>query len=287
MKMLTTFTKNACFIVLLLLQSADKLSGQQPASNNSQKIKLEPPCSLFAKYPRKIHAVLVGISEYIHQNKLSFCHKDAKAFNHFLLSDNANKRLIGTVTLLTNENATKEKIMNAVIEISRDAQEDDMLIFFFSGHGGEEGLTHYKSTGDDLITYQWLKQTLRNSKAQQKMMIVDACHSGASTKTIYMGAVSDILNNQYNKSLCMVTASESTEASGENHKLGLGYFTDSFLRGLRGGIGGTNFIGNGDECVTLMEAFDFAKKEVVLLTRGKQHPTITGDVPTNFVMWRQ
>jgi uncharacterized caspase-like protein len=287
MKMQSTFTKNACFIVLFLLESVCPLLGQQPASNNAQNIKLKPPCALFAKYPRKVHAVLVGISDYVFQNQLSFCHKDAKAINRFLLSENANEQLVGTVTLLTNENATKEKIMNAVSEMSRDAQADDMLIFFFSGHGGKEGLTHYKSTGDDLITYQWLKETLRKSKAQMKMMILDACHSGASTDAGYIGAVSDLLNNQYNKSLCMITASQSGEASLENEKLGLGYFTEGLLRGLRGGLGGTKYIGNGDNCVTLKEAFDFAKAHVGILTRGKQTPTLSGDVPTDYVMWWQ
>jgi uncharacterized caspase-like protein len=253
--------------------------------SNISAQKSKPPCARLANYPRKIHALVVGISNYENHTPLSFCHKDAKAFNNFLLNESANESQIGTINLLTNEIATKSNIFISLKGICDNAQPQDVLIFYFSGLSAKDGLLYYGSKeNDDLVTYTWLKETLRRSPAQVKIMVLDVGHSNSTTDAANTASANSLFNKETDNGLCVITATENRQNSIENPSLGMGYFTDSFIQGLRN-VGDITSQKRKGRCITLQDAFNYTQSSVNTATKGKQTPNLVGGIPNDFVLW--
>lgn len=244
-------------------------------------VQLTAPEDLFGNVHGKTHAVIVGVSDYAYIKDLSFCHKDAEEFDRFLLSESSEQNRTGWVDLFTNEKATEGDIIHSLTHMCEIANPEDIVFFFFSGHGAPEGLTHHLTQDGDIMEYFGLKSILRNCKAKRKIMVLDACHAGASGDSNYMGVVGDMLNNQKNTGICLISASKASEYSLEYDDKGMGYFTYFFIEGLRG-MG--DVAGNQDNLVTLQEAFEYAETMVLMFTLGEQTPVISGDVPTDFIV---
>ena len=268
-------------IYLLSLIACTQLFGQVAVE---APIKLAPPCALSGDRPTKTHAVIVGISQYryggIYLNDLSTPTKDASEFDRFLLTESTHGNQTGWVDLLTDEQATEGNIIHSLETMNKQTEPDDVAIFFFSGHGTPQGLTHYETDASDIMEYEGLKSLLHASPAKQVIVILDACHAGSSTNAHYMGQVSDLLGGDSNQRMCFISSSAAEESSLEYEAEGMGYFAYYFIRALRG-----ESDPNHDGCITLREAFDTAKLNVQLGTIWAQNPTLTGDVPKNFVLW--
>lgn len=88
-----------------------------------------------------IYMLFVGINEFKNKNfTLNYSEKDASKMNLFL--DKATKKLFNNdrknrvhSTLLTNENATKDKIFAELDAIKKNAKSNDVVLLFFSTHG--------------------------------------------------------------------------------------------------------------------------------------------------------
>lgn len=84
------------------------------------------------------HYIIVGIDEYPdmgNAENLNAAVKDASAIKDVLYDQND---LGGTIQLLTNSDATKENIREAIIDACYDANGNDHLVFYFSGYADEE-----------------------------------------------------------------------------------------------------------------------------------------------------
>lgn len=251
---------------------------------SAQTVELTRPCLLFSERPEKIHAVIVGISDYAYINDLNYCHKDALAFHEFLLAESAHQERTAWVEVLTNAAATEENIIRSLTKMCETSTENDLAIFYFSGHGAKEGLTHYLTANGDIMEFEGLKMLLRNCPARRKLLILDACHAAAVNDAIYFGAVSDLLYNQFNEGFTLISASAADQVSQEYDEKEMGYFTYYFLEGLRSGE--ADFLaGNEDGCISLQEAFDFAQFFVGTQTSGEQIPQISSTLSTDFVLW--
>lgn len=95
-------------------------------------------------------------------------------------------------TLLSaNGKVKRDAILAAFEETSRKCGPDDTFVFFFSGHGDSsrdgdsllvpEGLSKRNFDPEkDFISVAKLRTLLDGCKARQKLLILDACHSGGS-----------------------------------------------------------------------------------------------------------
>ena len=79
--------------------------------------------------------VFVGISDYQTQNDLDFGANDATSIYNLLLHD--SRWDASRMTLLRNSQASRAGIENAITAMASLSDDDDINLFFFSGHGGQ------------------------------------------------------------------------------------------------------------------------------------------------------
>jgi len=112
--------------------------------------------------------------------RLWFAEKDAERFASALreLGDFAPDRIVllqgGTPSAVHEALAATE----ARIAAARSSGERALLVVYFSGHAGPQGL----ELGDQRIGYDELRKSVTSSAAEAKVAIVDACEAGALTQ---------------------------------------------------------------------------------------------------------
>ena len=177
-------------------------------------------------------ALIVGINDYP-SAPLSGCVNDANAIVTILESHGDGSPNFG-VKMMTSpsSNITRSALREAIEQLFTG--DSDMALLYFSGHG------YIKSTGGYLVTTDAKKYdegvsmdevlTLANqSKAKNKVIILDCCHSGA------LGSPSITANNiaQLSEGLSVLTASRDSEYAVEVN--GSGVFTSLVVDALKGG----------------------------------------------------
>jgi len=151
---------------------------------------------------KKIYALLVGINEYLSPNvsNLSGTQKDLEDMQDYILSNyNAFEK---KVAVLKDEEATRANIIKHFEQHLGQAQEGDIVLFYYSGHGSwgktneaffkfdpdgrEEGLVCHDSRVDnqfDLADKEMavlLNYVARNNA--EVVLLIDSCHSGSVTR---------------------------------------------------------------------------------------------------------
>lgn len=165
-------------------------------------------------------------------------------------------------SVLTDSAATLDAVLRTMKYRFCTAKSNDMVVFYFSGHGTADGLLCY----DQVLENRDIVNVLRNCKAKTKMVIVDACYSGIMrSDSVWQKAFSD-------EDVILFLSSRNEEESFET-----GYsnslFTMFLERGLRGGADV-----NMDGGITPKELFDFVHNGVVndRLYNATQHPVMWG-----------
>jgi len=177
-------------------------------------------------------ALIVGINDYP-SAPLNGCVNDANAIGTILESHGDGSPNFD-VKMMTSpsSNITRSALREAIEQLFTG--DSDMALLYFSGHG------YIKSTGGYLVTTDAKKYdegvsmdevlTLANqSKAKNKVIILDCCHSGA------LGSPSITANNiaQLSEGLSVLTASRDSEYAIEVN--GSGVFTSLVVDALKGG----------------------------------------------------
>ena len=71
------------------------------------------------------------------------------------------------------------RVLATLKEVFGKAGKDDIVVFFFSGHGSKGGLCAYDTHNEQtLISYGEIKAVLRQCDANNKQLFIDACFSG-------------------------------------------------------------------------------------------------------------
>jgi len=152
-----------------------------------------PPGPIAAKY-----AVVVGISEFQEKSiNLRYAQKDAEAVCNYLLDPLGGNFKKENVSLILNENATRDNIAKALDDIRQKAKEDDLVVLFFSSHGTPPARTGgiYIVTYDTIMTPRYsvwessfssniLKDFIHQLKAKRLVVIMDVCHSNGAFSQI-------------------------------------------------------------------------------------------------------
>ena len=209
----------------------------------------------------KVYVLCVGIADYPGtEHDLRISDNDAKTIAKvFMATKDAS------VKVLTNEDATQSALLSTVHTLFEDAQSDDAVILYFSGHGSPGALVCH----DGLLTYQHIFKMLKGCKASRKVIIADACYSGKMRTTRQQ---TDSYNNQ---NVMLFLSSRTNEVSRESrYKNSL--FTIFLERGLRGGADT-----NRDRYITARELYDFVHKGVIEASGNKQHPVMWGKFDNN------
>lgn len=244
------------------------------------------------------YAIIIGISQYKLVPSLQYAHKDAQAFEDFLLSDAGGKVPKANIETFLNENANRNNVADAISIVARKAKPGDRVYFFFAGHGDMEDLTqiengllllyncpngNYFGMKDDVLEILDLKRYLSplSQKGTEMIFIVDACHSGnlkggvegvqqtAAALSASWGKEYKILSCQPNQ-----LSLESKEWGG-----GRGLFSLELEEGMKGLADKNN-----DGKVSFSELQRYITDQVATFSEEKQIPVVTGDLSKPFVV---
>ncbi|GAB3948236.1 hypothetical protein GCM10028805_22120 [Spirosoma harenae] len=231
------------------------------------------------------YAVVVGISDYqalsYAAGDLRFADRDAQQVVAFLKSKAGGNVPDSHIRLLTNHQASQQKIKQA-LTLFRQAGPEDRVVFYFSGHGSSTSFVPYDTRPGSLqtlLTHKDIKTAFLASKAITKLCIADACLSGGmiKNKKDQRKAVQKAARNLSSHSnVAMMLASRSTQSAIEAGKLEGGAFTHFLLRGLTG-KGDLD----GNQIVTIQELHKYVLPRVKLVTRGRQTPVFYGRFSDN------
>lgn len=174
-------------------------------------------------------ALAVGIDNYPN-SPLHGCVNDASAFASIMEThgDGSPNFAVRLETNLT----TKSKLKSLIVELFAGA--NDTALFYFSGHGILSSIGGYIVTPDyknydEGVSMDEILTIANISKAKDKIIILDCCHSGAfGSPKISGGATAQIIEG-----VVILTASRDIESALEVN--GHGVFTNLLLDALQGG----------------------------------------------------
>jgi len=202
-------------------------------------------------------AVVVGINDYKYNKgvpDLKCAVNDAHAFAKYILSIGIPEKHI---YLLTNEDATKEKLSNVLNELKDLMSTKSMMYFYLAGHGKKHQGKGYFIMHDTLCTVedlaetgypmQELKKKLDGLMAKKLLIFLDTCYSAGaraaseienmspkSMEFVSRGAEQDYESRGAlsQQDSVMLASSQANQESFERG--GNGLFTSYLLEGLKG-----------------------------------------------------
>lgn len=224
----------------------------------------------------KIWAVVVGVGRYTTMPVLKYSDDDAYQFYAFLKSPEGGALPDRQIKVLVDEDATRVNILQTMRQILLKADENDEIVFYFSGHGLDGSFLPQDFDGiNNRLLHSEVKTIFEQSKAKHKLCIADACFSGSllALKQPLAPQIQAFYkafdNTQGGMALFM--SSKSQEYSLEDQGLRSGIFSHYLSRGLKGEA---DFDGN--KIVTMREIYDYVYKNVRTYTSSAQTPTISG-----------
>lgn len=228
--------------------------------------------------PRKVWAVIVGVGAYTTMPALRYTDDDAYRFYAFLKSVDGGGLRDDQIRILIDEEATRKRILETAKDLFARAKPEDLILFYFSGHGLKGGFLPYDFDGYyNKIYYEELAALLAQSKAAYKICFADACHSGG----LYSDNVEDMTEelalyyeDLYRRSTgtAIIMSSKAEEISLESAGLRQGVFSHFMIRGLKGEADV-----DGDGIITIEELYHYIYVNVRAYTGMQQSPLIRGD----------
>jgi WD40 repeat protein len=203
-----------------------------------------------------LYIIAIGINRYANpQYNLRYAVADAQSFGADLKSrqEQLNRFERNVLITLSDSEATKEGIRQSLIRLSGQTQPEDMVVFFYAGHGTAHKnqfflIPHdlgYKSDRTNLtdsglqtilahsISDRDLESLFEGIDAGQILLIIDACNSGqaleAEEKRRGPMNSKGLAQLAYEKGMYVLTAAQSFQAALEVSRLGHGLLTYALI----------------------------------------------------------
>ncbi|MCB1168519.1 MAG: caspase family protein, partial [Leptospiraceae bacterium] len=227
---------------------------------------------------------------------LGLCEKDAALMQSTLKSYGR----FDDVKVYLGQMVTASNVEKAIEEVADETDEDDTVVFYFSGHGTFQRNKNAPDGMENIIVMfnrphiseSQLNEWLEEVESTKTVFVFDCCHSGGIARPgkqqrgvgdipVGDGSSGVVLQNRnatrYFDKKVVVASSDANETSIElagsiNH----GLFTYYFAQALNPSNGDLN----KDKTVTIYEAFEWSKKRVTDTARRVNHsqnPQIIGD----------
>ena len=214
-------------------------------------------------------AVLIGINGY-HESlgPLNFCTNDAKLMQETLVSECCGFAPESIVLLTDDQPKDRLPTFGNIHSwlgtwLSRP-EADDLVLVYFAGHGREANnqalLAPLDATLESLpvtgIPIQYISDLLERCKASQKVLILDACHSGAGRDVTTMTTgFRDALDT--GKGLYTIASCDADQISYEWPEKGHGVFTHYLVEAICSGA-----LPDSHGNVTLDSVYEWVRKGV-------------------------
>lgn len=267
---------------LLAAQSApEKKQQQRDLKYETGAEPAKPPAPGAVTIPRS-YALIIGVAGYKNlaaKDQLLFAERDAESIYSILISPEGGNFRAENVHRLVGPRATLAEVRRELEQwLPSAATPDDRVLIYFAGHGfvygGKAYLAPYDIDPNNIAASGYPMEALGSVigskiKAKWKVLLTDACHSGAITPEGDRAAVSRSLLD-LNRSLFSLTASRDRERSYESADWGGGHgiFTYYVVKGLEGAADQS-----GDGIVTADELAEYVHRNVREATNANQNPT--------------
>jgi len=262
----------------LSLIAENKYSASVPSTIRLYWKSNKPKPEEFVIKP-KLYILAIGVSKYQNKDlKLQFASKDAKDFVEAMKLQKGKLYQDVVVKLLTDEQATKDDILDGLEWLQRQVTSKDVAMVFIAGHGINDttGIYYFLPVNADLeklkrtgVPYSDIKNTVAGL-AGKVLMFVDTCHSG----NVFGGkrAITDITGiinelSSAENGVVVFASSTGRQYSLEEPQWGNGAFTKALVEGLKGKA---DLLGKGKITINMLDAY--IAERVKELTKGKQTP---------------
>lgn len=181
-------------------------------------------------------ALIVGIDHYEHVGKLSGCVNDAHAVKSILERHADGTINFATPRLITGTGPSSVVERRTLKEAVRELFADDaeIALFYFAGHGFIEDTGGFLcagdcQSGDDGLSLTEVMALANGSRAKNKLIILDSCHSGVAGNTTHAAGFAEI-----KEGTTILTASTEDQYAYESPGGGSGVFTTLLVDALGG-----------------------------------------------------
>jgi WD40 repeat protein/uncharacterized caspase-like protein len=202
------------------------------------------------------YVLSVGINEYADKDyNLRYATSDAEAFSTQLQQELDKQKRFARIdmTVLNDQNATKNNILKAIEDLAERVQPEDELFFFVASHGTaaqdrffliphDLGYTGSRSALNEQavrtilqhsISDQELERAFQRLDAGRILLVLDACNSGQALEADEKrrGPMNSrgLAQLAYEKGMYILTAAQSYQAAQEVARIGHGLLTYSLV----------------------------------------------------------
>jgi WD40 repeat protein/uncharacterized caspase-like protein len=275
-------------------------------------------------YKPDLYLVSIGAATYMEKNKnLKYAAKDAADIQR-LFAERRSEFGAVVQQSLVNEKVTRTAVLKLKDQL-RKSKPNDVVVLFYAGHGVlDQQLNYYLGTYNmDFanpsklgIGYEELEDLLDSIPARNKLLLIDACHSGEVDKELvaentqarttvgtkvfrndgirsYKEVSVGLANSfQLMRSLfpdlrrssgaSVISAAGATEYAVEGEQWTNGVFTYTLLSGLKDKKADMDKDGK----IYLSELQEYLQMTVKEITGGQQQPTSRSEnLANNFCIW--
>ncbi|MFK8008617.1 MAG: caspase family protein [Saprospiraceae bacterium] len=314
-----------------LTSGLNKITTSVLNSNGIESLREEVNVTSTADFGKPdFYYVGVGVSKFIQADKnLTYADKDANDLAKFFKNKNAKYENQYVLTI-TNQQATTKNTVAEIKAFTKNARPQDVVIVTFSTHGGLDEKfdyflcthdTDFKKLTETGLAYSVIDELMDGVKSRQKVLMIDACHSGEIDKTGDLDVTdedlltaNDLAENVKTKNFArpsggqkqlglqnsfyhmknlfadlrrgsgteIISAAAGVEYALESAGWANGIFTYSVLDGLMENKADSN----KDKTITVSELQKHVYQTVVKMTAGKQHPVNRAqNLATDFSVW--
>jgi len=221
-------------------------------------------------------ALLIGVSEYgAGIPPLLSALNDVEAMERVL--QNPNLGNFAQVKRLLNPDSVAMRI--AIQELFKNAGKEDLLLFFFSGHGITNDDNHlYLATRDTAkdnfeataVDANFIQTQSKSCYSKRQVLILDACYSGAFANGWHTKSIGvDIKKQLGAEGRVVLTSSGATQTSFAQEGATLSLYTQYLVEGIETGAADTDNDGN----IHVQELHTYAKAKVQAVK-----PNMTPDI---------
>ena len=262
-----------------LVPGRNEISAVAFSNGRVQSDREKVAVSMEGKLNSTLYLVSIGINKYKNEDlNLNYAAADAEGFSEII--SQKSKSLFDRVEVISlqDENATRSEIMNKLDLLSKVVKPQDVLFFYYAGHGSMVDSDFYFIPSDNVKLYNKdklskeaiyagdIQQKLKSIAALKQVLIIDACQSGGSVEVLASrGAEEEKALAQLSRSTgTHVLASAGSDQSAiEFKELGHGLFTYVLLQALSGEADGAPKDGK----ITVYELKSYVEDQVAEYSR--------------------
>lgn len=182
-----------------------------------------------------LRALIIGVSDYsaMKEDDLPFCKNDISAIYDTLVCGLKIEET--NISTCGNNGTVKEAdLITALQNLILITEEEDILIFYFSGHGGTLQTGHHLLLSDCIISTKDIISLLENIPSKTKIIFLDSCMSGNfninQTATFN---INDTVEEFAGKGYAVFASSNATQVSYGHPDKPISLFTSFLCEALK------------------------------------------------------